>query len=87
MDSTTYLFICVGKRFNEMVIIIVGVFSLFSLSHRLLLYCMHLQRILKVCIFQVPKQFSPVVLTSRHLFSSATAMAASAPDVLRNDLD
>ena len=35
-----------------------------------------------MCIFQAPKQFSPDVLSSRHLFSSATAMAASAPDVL-----
>ena len=33
--------------------------------------------------FQAPKQFSPDVLSSRDLFSSATAMAASAPDVLQ----
>ena len=36
-----------------------------------------------MCILQTPKQFSPDVLSSRHLFSSATAMAASAPDVLQ----
>ena len=55
-----------------MVIIIVGVFSQFSHSRRLLLYWVHLQ----------PKPFSPVVLSSRHLFSSANVMAESAPDVL-----
>ena len=36
-----------------------------------------------MCIFQAPKQFSPDVLSSRYLFSSATAMAASAPGVLQ----
>ena len=36
-----------------------------------------------MCIFHAPKQFSQDVLSSRHLFSSATAMAASAPDVLQ----
>ena len=36
-----------------------------------------------MCIFQAPKQFSPVVLSSRHLFSSATLTAASATDVLQ----
>ena len=35
-----------------------------------------------MCIFQAPKQVSPDVFYSRHLFSSATAMAAPAPDVL-----
>ena len=35
-----------------------------------------------VCIFKAPKRFSSDALSSRHLFSSATAMAASAPGVL-----
>ena len=37
-----YILTCLSRQ-NEMVIIIVGVFSLFSLSRRLLLYRMHLQ--------------------------------------------
>ena len=74
--ATLLEFLCLSRQ-NEMVIVV-------SLSRRLLLYWMHLLAIERLCVFfQAPKQFSPDMLSSRHLFSSTTAVAASAPDVLQ----
>ena len=80
MDSTTCL-----NRQNGMSI--VGVFSyVFSFTSFTVVLDSSSAYGQAVCIFKAPNQLSSDALSSRHLFSSATAMAASAPDVFQ-DLD
>ena len=76
MDSTT----CLNRQHG---MFIVGVFSyVFSFTSFTVVLDSSSAYGQAVCSCKAPKQFSSDALSSRHLFSSATAMAASAPGVL-----